>query len=91
MQAPLCPYPPDWLDPSSCRALAAVDHCFSDFLQQVRAYLRTLPPDKRLRLDRYSGQKLEYVVRSVALCYFENDPPGVFFADDWYLVRRFRI
>ena len=82
------PYPEAWFDYKQTYEMASTDPEFGAFFRSVSNYLATMSPDKQLRLDRYQGKKLEWVVRSV-VCYIHTwSPQEHLFTDDYQAVTR---
>lgn len=57
-------FPDEWADVGAFNRLARADPAFRAFALDVYGYLDRLPPGRALRLTGYSGQKLEWIVRT---------------------------
>ena len=82
------PYPWAWFDSDANRDLYNQNEEFRAFASKVMSYLETMPCEKRLRLDRYTGQKLEWVVRAAVMFMDTHKPREVYFENDYRSIIR---
>ena len=70
----------------------SADAGFRDFARQVYSYLDHMKPNKILRLDRYTGKKLEWIVLTAAAFIAEGvHSMDYFFTDDFTAIHHVDI
>ena len=85
------PYPWAWFDSDANRDLYNQNPEFRAFASKVMSYLETMNYEKRLRLDRYTGQKLEWIVRATVMHIDTHQPREIYFADDFLSIYRVKF
>lgn len=83
------PFKTELRDPAEFNRRWQADERFRAFAAQVYGYLDRMRPGRVLRLDRYSGEKLDWIVLTAVayLCEGLNSMTHCF-ADDYRSIRR---
>lgn len=83
------PFKSELADPAEFNRRWQADERFRAFASQVYGYLDRMRPGRVLRLDRYSGEKLDWIVLTAVayICEGQNSMSH-YFDDDYRSIRR---